>query len=86
MQNAQKFLIKTDSDHIYSLHILRASEYVPDKIVGLLLYYDDDNNFSNMRHRLLFENLVEAVKDKVVEYVNGRGENIVIVESPGIMA
>jgi len=81
MQNALKFIIKTDSNKIYSLHIINAVEYVPDKYVGLFLFYDDNNEFQNMKHRLLFENSVDAIKDKVIEYANGRGENVRIVEN-----
>jgi hypothetical protein len=29
----------------------------------------------------LFENSIEAMKDKVIEYANGRGENVTFVES-----
>jgi hypothetical protein len=38
----------------------------------------------NVKHRLLFENSVKAILDKVIEYVNGRGENVMIEEN-GLM-
>lgn len=86
MQNAKKFIIKTDNNKIYSLHIINAVEYNPDKYVGLFLFYDDNNEFQNMKHRLLFENSVDAIKDKVIEYANGRGENVKIVENGLLLA
>ena len=81
MQNAIKFIIKTDSNRTYSLHIINAIEYKPEKYVGLFLFYDDNNEFQNLKHRLLFENSVDAIKDKVIEYVNGRGETVMIEEN-----
>lgn len=81
MQNAQKFVVKTDSNKVYSLHVINAIEYNPVKFVGLFLFYDDDNNFQNVKHRLLFENSVKAILDKVIEYLNGRGENAMIEEN-----
>ena len=86
MHISQKLIVKTDKNRVYALHIMNADEYDPGKVVGLFLYFDDNNGFSNMRHRLLFENSVDAVKDKVVEYANGRGENIMFVETPLLAA
>jgi len=85
MQNALKLIIRSDTNRIYSLHIMNAIEYQKGKYVGLFLYYDDNNindALKNIRHRLLFENSIEAIKDKVVEYASGRGENIMFIESP----
>ena len=82
MQGSQKFVIKTSSDRTYLLHVVDAEEYHTGKYVGLLLYYDDKaptEEWQNIRHRILFENSIDAIKDKVVEYANGRGENIVFL-------
>lgn len=84
MQNAIKLVIKSDLNRIYSLHIVDAIEQHNGKYVGLFLYYDNNDvteAVKNVRHRILFENSVEAIKDKVVEYTGGRGENITFIES-----
>lgn len=86
MENAVKFVIKTDNNRTYSLHIINAVEYQNGKYVGLFLYYDDDKyeheRGESLRHRLLFENSIDAIKDKVLEYASGRGEKIMFVENP----
>jgi len=87
MQNAIKLVIRSDSNRIYSLHIMDAVEYQKGHYVGLFLFYDDnstENAYKNIRHRLLFENSIEAIKDKVIEYASGRGESIMFIESPAL--
>jgi len=69
---------------------MNASEYGSgedsSKYVGLFLFYDDDRISSHeelwkrLRHRLLFENSIEAVKEKIKEYASGRNETIVFLE------
>ncbi|HEY3249750.1 MAG TPA: hypothetical protein VGK25_01400 [Ignavibacteria bacterium] len=84
MQESQKFIIKTDTNNTYLLHIIDTEELHVEKYVGLLLYYDEDaprEGYQYIRHRILFENSVDAMKDKVIEYANGRGENVTFVES-----
>ena len=82
MSNSIKYLVKTDSNRTYILHIMDAVEYKSNQYVGLFLFHDEEDNstpdvWNNLRHRLLFENSVEAIKDKVTEYAHGRNENIV---------
>jgi hypothetical protein len=90
MDQAIKYVIKTDNNRTYSLHIINAIEYQNGKYVGLFLYQDVDNYATErgegLRHRLLFENSIDAIKDKVLEYTSGRGENIVFVEKPTLAA
>jgi hypothetical protein len=86
MLNAQKFLIKTSKNRTYSLHIIDANEYDEGKYVGLFLYYDDESDFQHLRHRLLFENSIDAIKDKVIEYANGRGEEAILEENGLVLA
>ena len=85
MENALKFVIKTDSNRTYSLHIINAVEYHKGKYVGVFLYHDDDSydaeRGESLRHRLLFENSIDAIKDKVLEYASGRGESIMFIEN-----
>jgi hypothetical protein len=79
MHDSQKFIIKTGSGRTYLLHVHNTAEYQTGKFVGLLLYYDDKNpaeGWQNMRHRVMFENSVDAIKAKVIEYANGRGESV----------
>jgi hypothetical protein len=86
MNNAIKYIIKTDSDRTYSLYIMNPNEYNKGKYVGLFLYYNEDTFedteklWLNLRHRILFENSIEAIKEKVIEYTEGRNENIVFLE------
>lgn len=86
MQNSKKFLIKTDSNKTYILHVMDAVEYKQNQYVGLFLFHDDEaeaenNEWSNLRHRLLFESSIEAIKDKVTEYAHGRNENIIFIDN-----
>jgi len=85
MENAIKYVIKTDGNRTYSLHIINAVEYHKSKYVGVFLYHDDENyepeRGESLRHRLLFENSIDAIKDKVLEYTSGRGENIMFIEN-----
>jgi hypothetical protein len=82
-----KYIIKTDNDRTYSLYIMEASEYLKGKYIGLFLYYDNGQEigtaeelWSKLRHRLLFENSIEAVKAKVMEYGDGRNEKYIFLE------
>jgi len=87
MQNSIKYIVKTDSNKIYVLHIIAAIEYKTNQYVGLFLYGDEDSEkngktWTVLRHRLLFENSIEAIKDKVIEYANGRNEKIMFIDNP----
>jgi hypothetical protein len=68
-----KYIIKTDGDKTYSLYIMEAKEYHKGKYIALFLYYDDDEFddaeqlWLNLRHRILFENSIDAVKAKVLQ-------------------
>jgi hypothetical protein len=86
MKNSIKYLIKTDSNKTYILHIMDAVEYKTNQYVGLFLFHDDDEGsqseaWQNLRHRLLFESSIEAIKDKVTEYAHGRNENIMFIDN-----
>jgi hypothetical protein len=86
MKNSIKYLIKTDSNKTYILHIMDAVEYKTNQYVGLFLFHDDDDSsqseaWQNLRHRLLFESSIEAIKDKVTEYAHGRNENIMFIDN-----
>lgn len=84
--NIIKYIIKTDSDRTYSLYIMEASEYAKGKYVALFLYYDEDEYenteklWMNIRHRIFYENSVEAIKNKVTEYADGRNEKLMFLE------
>ena len=90
MNNTTKYIIKTDTERTYILYIMNASEYSGDdtgsKYVGLFLFYDDgtitgyEELWKQLRHRLLFENSVDAIKEKIKEYASGRNEEIVFLE------
>jgi hypothetical protein len=83
MKNSIKYIVKTDGGRTYILHILEASEYKSNQYVGLFLYHDEDSLndvWPHLRHRLLFENSVEAIKNKVTEYAEGRNEIIIFLE------
>jgi hypothetical protein len=86
MQTSIKYIVKTDSNKTYILHIMDAIEYKRNQFVGLFLYHDEELELGNelwpnLRHRLLFENSVEAIKDKVFEYASGRNEKIMFIDS-----
>ena len=84
--NTLKYIIKTDNDKTYSLYIMEAAEYIKGKYIALFLYYDDDDFDSteklwlNLRHRLLFENSIEAIKSKIIEYADGRNEKLIFLQ------
>ncbi len=84
MQNSLKFTVQTDSNKIYVLHIIEAAEYKSKQYVGLFLYGDDDVKWTGLRHRLLFESSIEAIKDKVIEYANGRNEKIMFIDNSAL--
>ena len=82
-----KYLIKTNEDRTYSLYIMEAEEYNRGKYVALFLYYDENGAFNSpeklwlrLKHRILYENTVDAVKDKVSEYGSGRNEKFIFLE------
>lgn len=86
MNNSIKYLVKTDSNKTYILHIMDAVEYRSNQYVGLFLFHDEEAGstpdvWGNLRHRLLFENSIEAIKDKVAEYAHGRNENITFIDN-----
>jgi hypothetical protein len=86
MAGSKKWIVKTDKGSTYILHIMDAFEFRTNQFVGLFLYHDEEYAANDpvqpiMRHRLLFENSVNAIKDKVIEYTSGRNENIVFIES-----
>jgi len=81
-----KYLIKTDNDKTYSLYVMEAVEFSQGKYVALFLYYDDEDFenteklWLNLRHRILYENTIEAIKSKVIEYADGRNEKLIFLE------
>ncbi len=84
--NIIKYIIKTDNDKTYSLYIMEADEFQKGRYVSLFLYYDE-NGFENteklwlnIRHRILYENSIEAIKTKVIEYADGRNEKLLFLE------
>ncbi len=82
-----KYLVKSNEDRTYSLYIMEAMEVSKGKYVALFLYYDEDREVTNaeklwlrLKHRILYENSVDAIKDKVSEYGSGRNEDFVFLE------
>ena len=77
-----KYVIHTDTGRTYSLYIMEASEYKKDRYIALFLFYDDDKFenteklWQNLRHRIFYENSVDAVMNKVIEYAEGRNEKL----------
>jgi hypothetical protein len=83
MENSYKFIIKTDTQKVYVLHVFESSEFEPRKYIGLFLYHDDHTNegvWHHLRHRILYENSIDAIKDKVIEYTEGRNEHITFLQ------
>jgi hypothetical protein len=86
INNTIKYIIKTDNDKTYSLYIMEASEYIKGKYIALFLYYDDDDFdnteklWLNIRHRILFENSIEAIISKITEYADGRNEKLMFLQ------
>ncbi len=84
--NIFKYIVKTDNDRTYSLYIMEANEYRKGRYVSLFLFYDDNKIedtqklWLNLRHRILYENSIEAVKAKVIEYAAGRNEKLSFIE------
>ncbi len=81
-----KYLIQTDSNRTYSLYIMEATEYRKGRYVALFLYYDDDyfedteKLWMNLRHRIFYENSIDAIMNKVIEYTEGRNEKLIFHE------
>ena len=81
--NVIKYIIKTDNDKTYTLYIMEADQYKKGKYVALFLYYDDNGYddteklWLNLRHRIFYENSAEAIKNKVIEYADGRNEQLI---------
>jgi hypothetical protein len=81
-----KYIIKTDSDKTYSLYIMEPKEIQKHKFIALFLFYDDvdindtEKLWLNLRHRILFENSIEDIKQKVIEYTSGRNEKLFFLE------
>lgn len=86
INNTLKYIIKTDNDKTYLLYIMEVNEYLKGKYIGLFLYYDEDDFESteklwlNVRHRILYENSIDAIKSKVIEYADGRNEKLIFLE------
>jgi len=84
--NTIKYVIKTDNDRTYSLYIIDAEEYRKGKYVGIFLFYDDDDFANteqlwlNLKHRILYENSINDIKTKVIEYADGRNEKLIFLE------
>jgi malate/lactate dehydrogenase len=84
--NIIKYVINTDNNKIYSLYVMEANEYQKGKFIGLFIYYDEngvetkEKLWMNLRHRILYENSVEAVKNKVIEYADGKNEKLSFLE------
>lgn len=86
MQNSIKYIVKTDTGKVYILHIVDAFEFSSKHYIGLFLYHDEEYASSDidlplMRHRLLFETSIKAIKDKVIEYTSGRNEKVTFEDS-----
>jgi hypothetical protein len=85
MQNSIKYLVKTDTNKTYILHIMDAVEFRENQYVGLFLFDDvngkEPGEWHNLRHRLLFESSVNAIIDKVTEYAHGRNENVTFIDN-----
>jgi hypothetical protein len=87
MNNSIKYIVKTSSRKTYILHIIEAFEYKSNQYIGLFLYHDEDifngspEVWPHLRHRLLFEGSIEAIKEKVTEYAEGRNEKIVFMDN-----
>ena len=85
-KNIIKYIVKTDNDKTYSLYIMEANEYQKGKYVSLFLYYDendiDDTEklWLNLRHRILYESSIEEIKNKIIEYSDGRNEKLFFLE------
>jgi len=85
-KNIIKYIVKTDNDKTYSLYIMEANEYQKGKYVSLFLYYDendiDDTEklWLNLRHRILYESSIEEIKNKIIEYGDGRNEKLFFLE------
>lgn len=84
MQNSIKYLVKTDTNKTYILHIMDAEEYRTNQYIGLFLFHDEESQETleingSFRHRLLFESSVDAIIDKVTEYAHGRNENVTFI-------
>lgn len=82
MQNSIKYIVKTNTGKTYILYVMDACEINSKHYIGLFLYHDEEYaphevDLPIMRHRILFETSVNAIKDKVVEYTSGRNEYIV---------
>lgn len=85
MQNSIKYLIKTDDGKTYILHIMETAEFNARQYVGLFLFHNEEYapehvELPILRHRLLFENSINAIKDKVIEYTSGRNERVTFIE------
>jgi hypothetical protein len=86
LNNMIKYVINTDNNKIYSLYIMEANEYQNGRFIGLFLYYDENGFESkeklwmNIKHRILYENSIEAVKNKVIEYAEGKNEKLSFFE------
>ena len=86
INNTIKYIIKTDNDKTYILYVMEVSELQKGKYIGLFLYYDDDDFenteklWLNIKHRILFENSIDAIKTKVIEYADGRNEKLIFLE------
>jgi len=86
INNTLKYIIKTDNDKTYILYIMEVNEFQKGKCIGLFLYYDEDDFenteklWLNIRHRILYENSIEAIKSKVIEYADGRNEKLIFLE------
>ena len=85
--NSIKYIIKTGDDRTYILYVMETKEYKKGSYIGLFLYYDENNVMNtaeklwmNLRHRILFENSLDAIKEKVREYGSGRNENYTFIE------
>ena len=85
--NSLKYIINSGDDRTYILYIMETKEYKKGSYIGLFLYYDEEKAISspeklwlNLRHRILFENSIDAIKEKVREYGFGRNENYTFTE------
>jgi len=82
-----KYIIKTNDNKTYSLYIMEAQEFQQGRYVAIFLYYDEDGDLNSpeklwlrVKHRILYENSIEAIKDKVIELGSGRNEKFIFLQ------
>lgn len=82
-----KYIIKTNDDKTYSLYIMEAEEFQRGRYIAIFLYYDEDSELNSpeklwlrVKHRILYENSIDAIKEKIIELGSGRNEKFIFLE------